>query len=143
MNLLQETKVFHGELYVIGNVQITGTDYIPPIPNQQEVESEIANILKIENATERAIEYMLYGMRKQLFWDGNKRTSTICANKIMIENGAGIIKIPDSNLEEFNILLSDFYTTNNNSFIFPYLSLLTFLAGLSILFFLCQTTLDF
>lgn len=117
MNLLQETKVFHGELYVIGNVQITGTDYIPPIPNQQEVESEIANILKIENATERAIEYMLYGMRKQLFWDGNKRTSTICANKIMIENGAGIIKIPDSNLEEFNILLSDFYTTNNNSLI--------------------------
>lgn len=80
MSLLQETKVFHGELYVIGNVQITGTYYIPLIPNQQEVESEIAN-------------------------------------KIMIENGAGIIKIPDSNLEEFNVLLSDFYTTNNNSLI--------------------------
>ena len=57
---------------------------------------------------------MLYGMRSQLFWDGNKRTSTICANKIMIQNGVGIIKVPDNKLEEFNILLTDFYNTNNN-----------------------------
>ena len=56
---------------------------------------------------------MLYGMRSQLFWDGNKRTSTIVANKIMIQNGKGIIKIPDNKLEEFNILLSEFYSTNN------------------------------
>lgn len=70
--------------------------------------------MEIQNTTERAIEYMLYGMRSQLFWDGNKRTSTICANKIMIENGNGIIKVPDSRLEEFNILLSEFYSTNDN-----------------------------
>lgn len=55
---------------------------------------------------------MLYGMRSQLFWDGNKRTSTICANKIMIENGCGIIKVPDNKLQQFNILLSEFYSTN-------------------------------
>lgn len=55
---------------------------------------------------------MLYGMRNQLFWDGNKRTSTICANKIMIQNGAGIIKVPDNKLEEFNTLLTEFYNTN-------------------------------
>lgn len=57
---------------------------------------------------------MLYGMRSQLFWDGNKRTSTICANKIMIENGNGIIKVPDDKLQEFTVLLSEFYTTNKN-----------------------------
>lgn len=57
---------------------------------------------------------MLYGMRAKLFWDGNKRTSTICANKIMIENGAGIIKVPDNKLEEFNTLLTEFYDTNND-----------------------------
>ena len=70
-----------------GKVEITGTDYIPDIPNKENVEQDISNILEIENPTEKAIEYMLYGMRSQLFWDGNKRTSTICANKIMIENG--------------------------------------------------------
>ena len=96
-----------------GNVQITGTDYIPEIPKKEQVIKEIENILKIKNATERAIEYMLYGMKKQLFWDGNKRTSTICANRIMIENGCGIIKVPDTKLQEFNTLLSEFYTTNN------------------------------
>ena len=69
-----------------GKVEITGTDYIPDIPNKENVEQDISNILEIENPTEKAIEYMLYGMRSQLFWDGNKRTSTICANKIMIEN---------------------------------------------------------
>ena len=96
-----------------GGVQITGTDYIPEIPDEEDVKKQINNILQIENATERAIEYMLYGMRSQLFWDGNKRTSTICANKIMIENGNGIIKVPDIKLEEFTNLLSEFYSTNN------------------------------
>lgn len=57
---------------------------------------------------------MLYGMRSQLFWDGNKRTSSICANKIMIENGCGIIKIPDQHLKNFTVLLSKFYSTNNS-----------------------------
>lgn len=96
-----------------GNVEITGTEYIPEIPNEEKVQKDIEKILKIESNTEKAIEYMLYGMRSQLFWDGNKRTSTICANKIMIENGCGIIKVPDNKLQDFTILLSDYYTTNN------------------------------
>lgn len=96
-----------------GSVSITGTEYVPEIPNESKVKEEIEKILNIENTTERAIEYMLYGMRSQLFWDGNKRTSTICANKIMIENGNGIIKVPDNKLEEFTTLLSEFYSTNN------------------------------
>lgn len=95
-----------------GKVEITGTKYIPEIPQKDKVIEEIRNILNIKNATERAIEYMLYGMRSQLFWDGNKRTSTICANKIMIQNGAGIIKISEERLKEFNILLTEFYNTN-------------------------------
>ena len=96
-----------------GNVQITGTEYIPDVPEEEVVKKQIAEILKIKNTTERAIEYMLYGMRSQLFWDGNKRSSMICANKIMIENGNGIIKVPDNKLEEFNTLLSEFYTSND------------------------------
>lgn len=98
-----------------GNVQITGTDYIPDVPIKENVKDKINAILQIENTTERAIEYMLYGMRSQLFWDGNKRTSTICANKIMIENGNGIIKVPDNKLKEFNSLLSEFYSSDDNS----------------------------
>ncbi len=96
-------------------MQITGVEYILEIPNKEDVEKRLKEILSIQNETERAIEYMLYGMRSQLFWDGNKRTSTICANKIMIQSGAGIIRIPDTKLQEFNMLLSEFYNTNENA----------------------------
>ena len=92
-------------------MEITGTEYIPEIPQLKNVTENIEEILNIENTTERSIEYMLYGMRSQLFWDGNKRTSIICANKIMIEKGCGIIKIPDNKLKEFMELLSNYYTT--------------------------------
>lgn len=98
-----------------GKVLISGTEYVPPIPKEQEVLNDIEQILRIDNITERAIEYMLYGMRNQLFWDGNKRTSIICANKIMIENGKGIITIKDKDLEEFSRLLSEFYTSGDKS----------------------------
>ena len=95
-----------------GNVSISGTEYIPEIPKEELIVNEINRIKEISNITERAIEYMLYGMRTQLFWDGNKRTSTICANAIMIRNGKGIIKVADKNLKEFNELLTEYYTTN-------------------------------
>lgn len=97
-----------------GIVGISGTNYIPEIPNKNNVEQDLSNILAIENITLRSIKYMLYGMRTQLFWDGNKRTSMIIANKIMIENGKGIITIKEENLLEFNQLLTEFYNTNND-----------------------------
>ena len=97
-----------------GNVGISGVEYEPSIPKKEEVIKKIDDIYKIESITERAIEYMLYGMRNQLFWDGNKRTSIICANKILIQNGKGILVIKDSNLEEFSKLLTEYYNTNNN-----------------------------
>ena len=65
--------------------------------------------------TERAIRIMLYLMRAQVFWDGNKRTSMIVANKIMIENGKGIITIKEEFINEFNKLLSEYYTTGDNN----------------------------
>jgi Fic family protein len=104
-----------------GNVGISGTDYIPKIPEEQEVKQEIEKILAIPNITLRSIKYMLYGMRNQLFWDGNKRTSMIIANKIMIMNGKGIILIKDENLLEFNKLLTDYYTNGLDSEIIEFL----------------------
>jgi Fic family protein len=95
-----------------GHVGITGVHYKPEIPIESEVMKEMNEILSINCVTERAITYMLWGMRKQLFWDGNKRTSTLLANKMLIENGKGIITIPEKYLEEFNERLSKFYETN-------------------------------
>ena len=96
-----------------GKVGISGTDYVPKIPKKEEVEKQIQEINKIPEVTKQAISYMLYGMRGQLFWDGNKRTSLILANKILIQNGKGILTIKDRNLNEFNEKLTEFYNTNN------------------------------
>lgn len=97
-----------------GKVGISGTDYIPEIPNKEVVIENINEINKIEPITKRAIRYMLYGMRSQLFWDGNKRTSIILANKILIHNGKGVLTIKDAYLNEFNTLLTEFYNTNDS-----------------------------
>lgn len=97
-----------------GKVGISGTEYVPPIPDKETVINKIEEIEKIQCVTQRAITYMLYGMRGQLFWDGNKRTSIIAANKILISNGKGILTIKEENLNEFNKLLTEFYDTNNS-----------------------------
>ncbi|TAH60468.1 MAG: death-on-curing protein [Gottschalkiaceae bacterium] len=98
-----------------GSVTISGTDYIPPIPIKDDVIKNINDIMNIENVTERAIKYFLWGMRGQLFWDGNKRTSSLCANKILISEGKGILSIQEKDIREFNIRLTEFYNTNDYS----------------------------
>lgn len=113
-------SLFWGTLRT-GNVGISGTDYIPKIPEEKEVLKEIDNILAIPDITLRSIKYMLYGTRNQLFWDGNKRTSMIIANKIMIMNGKGIILVKDENLLEFNKLLTDYYTKGEDTKIIEFL----------------------
>lgn len=104
-----------------GEVGIGGVDYRPEIPARNQVKSQITTLLQIENVTERAIKLMLNNMRNQYFWDGNKRTSIICANKILIQNGKGILTISENHLEEFNIRLSEFYESNDYKVIFDFL----------------------
>ena len=95
-----------------GTVGISGTDYMPPIPNKEDVERELFEILNADtSATEKALNAFVWGARGQFFWDGNKRTSLTLANKILIVAGAGILTITDKYMEEFNILLLDYYNT--------------------------------
>lgn len=95
-----------------GTVGISGTDYIPPIPQQEVVQQELADILNADvSATEKALNAFVWGTRGQFFWDGNKRTSLTLANKILVEAGAGILTITDKYMEQFNVLLLDYYNT--------------------------------
>lgn len=95
-----------------GKVGINGVDYIPDIPDETKIIADIKNIMKEENITRRSLVLMLYLMRTQAFWDSNKRTSMIVANKIMIENGCGVITIKEEYFKEFNSLLTEYYNTN-------------------------------
>ena len=95
-----------------GKVGINGVDYIPDIPNEAKIIADIKNIMEEKNITRRSLVLMLYLMRTQVFWDSNKRTSMIVANKIMIENGCGVITIKEEYFKEFNSLLTEYYNTN-------------------------------
>lgn len=94
-------------------VRISGTNYVPELPNEEEVKKKLNEFAKIECVTERAITIMCYLMRLQFFSDGNKRTSMLFANKIMIQNGKGIITIPIEEDEHFGKELTRYYETNN------------------------------
>ena len=95
-----------------GRVAISGTDYEPPVPELETVRSELTQILNMDmTATEEALTAFVWGTRGQFFWDGNKRTSLVLANKILLEAGAGMLTITANNMEKFNTLLLDYYNT--------------------------------
>ena len=114
-----------------GRVGINGVYYIPDIPKESEVKEKIMQILEETLVTKKSIDLMLYLMRSQLFWDGNKRTSMIVANKLLIENGCGIISIKEEYISEFNTLLTEYYNTGEKEKIVDFLYE-RFLLGLEI-----------
>lgn len=93
---------------------------MPDIPEYENVKENLENIMNIDAPTERAITMMLYLMRSQLYNDGNKRTAQLVANKIMIENGCGIISIPKEHISGFSKELIDFYETDDYESIMEY-----------------------
>lgn len=95
-----------------GTVAISGTDYLPPIPQETDTQKELSDLLNADmTATEKALTVFCWGTRKQLFWDGNKRTSLTLANKILLQAGAGMLTISARNMEQFNEALLNYYNT--------------------------------
>ena len=67
------------------------------MPIESIIKEELSDIFnKKMEEVDRAIELLLYTMKKQIFIDGNKRTSVIYSNHYLISKGKGIIAIPDN-----------------------------------------------
>lgn len=96
----------------IRNVPVTigGTKWKPDLPIESIIKEELQEIFsrKIEDV-DKAIEILLYTMKKQIFIDGNKRTSVIFSNQYLISKGKGIIVIPSEMTEKFKDLLISYY----------------------------------
>lgn len=91
-------------------VIIGGTKWAPELPIESIIKEDIQNIFNMEiNDIDKAIELLLYIMKKQIFIDGNKRTSIIFANHYLISKGQGIIAIPANLTNEYKKLLIDYY----------------------------------
>ena len=59
--------------------------------------------------------------RAQLFYDGNKRTAQLVANKMLIEDGAGILAIPVDHKNKFYELLVMYYETSRSEKLIDFL----------------------
>lgn len=94
-------------------VSIGGTTWKPDIPIESQIKEEMAEIVKIDSPTDRALTLMLYLVRKQMFLDGNKRTSMLAGNHVMISNGCGIISVPIELQPTFTGMLIQFYESND------------------------------
>ncbi len=95
-------------------VRIGGTKYIPEMPDKEKICNKIHEITASQaGPCNNALDIMLYLMRAQLFYDGNKRLAMLIGNKIMIQYGRGIITVSQKDINEFYKLLIEFYETNN------------------------------
>lgn len=91
-------------------VSIGGTKWIPELPIENVIRENLQEILdKDIDDVDKAIELLLYTMKKQVFIDGNKRTSVIFSNHYLISKGKGIIAIPVDLTETFKNLLIPYY----------------------------------
>ena len=104
-----------------GNIGISGTNHKPKVPEEQEVREQLEEMKLITNKTLRALKLFLWMCRSQLFWDGNKRSASICCNKVLLDNGCGLLVIQEKDLKEFNTLLSNSYETNQDKEIINFL----------------------
>ncbi|OOP65323.1 hypothetical protein BMF89_00175 [Arthrobacter sp. SRS-W-1-2016] len=67
-----------------------------------EYDRGLVYLSSIENPVERAAAYFCFGTRHQFYFDGNKRTSRLMMNGILMSSGHDAISIPFSRRLEFN-----------------------------------------
>lgn len=121
-----EDALFPGEIR-IGGVEVSTIQgrYVPPMLTEDEVKNQYDKILNQEiSDTEKALRIFLFISKNQIFWDGNKRTALLTANKIMFSQGVGLLSVPETEFAKFNNLLINYY---NDGFPINELKILSFM----------------
>lgn len=91
-------------------VSIGGTTWKPDLPIESLIKEQLQDILNLNfDIVDKAIELLLFTMKKQIFIDGNKRTAVIFANHFLISHAKGLIVIPENKVEEYKKLLIAYY----------------------------------
>ncbi len=69
----------------------------------------------VENPYEQALAFFLFGALPQFFFDGNKRTSRLMMNGILMAHGMDAISIPAVKAYDFNEIMIRFYVGKNGT----------------------------
>lgn len=94
-----------------GTVNTSRGEFIPTAVHPDKEQQFIRNLTNDDrcSTTDKALTLMYHLMRGQIFWDGNKRTALLAANKLMIVGGAGLINVPLDKWPRWNELIADYY----------------------------------
>jgi Fic family protein len=101
-----------------GKVGIGGTkSWVPPPAEElsQRYERGIHLLNTIPNPMEKACAMFLFGARMQFFWDGNKRSSRLMMNGILLSAGQDAISIPACERARFNEQMVTFYDSGEGT----------------------------
>jgi len=98
-----------------GNVNIGGTDYLPPDASALDglFKDGVVAINDIKHPILQGLTYLLFGARSQFFYDGNKRTSRLMMNGILLSNGYSMLNIKAKDRLEFNKQMITFYDSGD------------------------------
>ena len=98
-------------------VAITGSYWLPEMPeNDKVIEEELRKlVLNFSCPIEKALEIYMWGMRRQVFQDGNKRVSNFLANFELMRNMIGFISVPEDRIKDFRLHVIYFYETGDGS----------------------------
>jgi len=104
--------VARGEALQVGalrNGSVSIGDLTPAIPTVEEVQQTMDALQNSSiSDTQRALNTFTGFVRMQPFWDGNKRTAMLLANKDLITHGRGLLVVTEKNGLVFNDALSQF-----------------------------------
>ena len=94
-----------------GDVRIAGTSHAPPEATELDAifKMGVDFLGQLDNPIEKGILAFLFGAMNQFFWDGNKRTSRLLMNGILMSAGHDAITIPAKQRLEFNTKMLRFY----------------------------------
>ncbi|MCY4128855.1 MAG: Fic family protein [Gammaproteobacteria bacterium] len=97
-------------------VGIQGVEYIPPhhATLDRKFNEMLEDVNQRHTALERAVTCFTICARNQFFFDGNKRTSQLLMNSILLSNGQHVITIPAKDRNQYFYLLKKLYDSNDS-----------------------------
>lgn len=89
-------------------VTIIGTSRVQPILQHEDITNSLQELNSIGDTVDKSIKYFEYLV------EGNKRLAQLVANKVLIADGLGMLRIPDTKVTEFACALGDYYETGSD-----------------------------
>ncbi len=96
---------------------------LPGAPVLNRVFTEGVAALRACEPFERAIAFFLFGALQQFFFDGNKRTSRLMMNGVLLSHGIDAISVPAVKAQAFNEKMVRFHLSKDAT------EMMAFLAG--------------